>query len=406
MFHSAPEGRDRTVGESRGLPRLVYDLREPGGNSDAAYVAAAELADLFLVQTESKAAPLLDAFLQSTMQRQFKPPRSRGEYALDLLLIGWAQQRYGAAAEGTSDWALMLAEELFWMRRTSTWLKPLADRMRALLVRHFLLPGAGRDAPLMRNRMKSLGRIGRWMLATGEFEQEALRLNRWQGFLRLLPTPEAVQWIEVCAELWRWFERESAKSLSVWTRPVTAFLTEDFAWRGCREDQLFCGQQPAEYHLALVAAELMNRGLRAVFEKTTLKVCLVPACMRGANASRCAARCEGAETDLVCAGCDPTCGVHRLTQQMRTKGVEVYLVPHSTGFSRWLERWRHEPDVGVIAVACLLNIQPGGLEIRAKGIAAQCVPLDFPGCRKHWSPEGITTCVNEERLVQIALQQG
>ena len=406
MFHSVPEGRHRTVEESLTLPRLVYDLREPGGNSDAAYLAAAELADHLLVEAETRAAPLLDAFLQSTIQRQCKPLRSRGEYALDLLLIGWAPERYGAAAEGTSDWALMLAEELFWVRRSSYWLKPLADRMRASLVRRFLLPGAGRDAPLIRNRMKSLARISRWMLATGEFEQEALRLNRWEGFLRSLPTPEAERWIEVCTELWRWFEVESAKSLGVWTQSVAAFLTAEFARRGCREDQLFCGQQPAEYHLSLVAAELMNRGLRADFAKTTLKVLLVPACMRGANASRCVARCEGVETDRVCAGCDPTCAVHRLTQQMHAKGVEVYLVPHSTGFSRWLNRWRHEPDVGVIAVACLLNILPGGLEIRAKGIAAQCVPLDFPGCRKHWSRAGITTCVNEERLVQIAMQQG
>jgi hypothetical protein len=86
---------------------------------------------------------------------------------------------------------------------------------------------------------------------------------------------------------------------------------------------------------------------------------------------------------------------------MRSLGAAVYLVPHSTGFSRWLERWQGAPEFGVIAVACLLNILPGGYEMRARGIASQCVPLDYPGCHKHWRPKGIATGLNEQRLVQI-----
>jgi uncharacterized protein len=79
----------------------------------------------------------------------------------------------------------------------------------------------------------------------------------------------------------------------------------------------------------------------------------------------------------------------------------VFIVPHSTGFSRWLERWQREADCAVTAVACLLNIVPGGFEMRARGIASQCVALDYPGCKEHWHPEGIPTAVNEDRLVQI-----
>ena len=86
---------------------------------------------------------------------------------------------------------------------------------------------------------------------------------------------------------------------------------------------------------------------------------------------------------------------------MRALGVKVYIVPHATGFSRWLTRWQREPHVGVAAVACMLNILPGGYEMRARGIASQCVPLDFPGCRKHWDRRGLSTAVNEDRLIQI-----
>jgi uncharacterized protein len=57
--------------------------------------------------------------------------------------------------------------------------------------------------------------------------------------------------------------------------------------------------------------------------------------------------------------------------------------------------------VGVAAVACMLNILPGGYEMRARRIASQCVPLDYPGCEKHWTNAGVPTNANEERLVQI-----
>jgi hypothetical protein len=86
---------------------------------------------------------------------------------------------------------------------------------------------------------------------------------------------------------------------------------------------------------------------------------------------------------------------------MRREGIEVFIVPHSSSFSRWLERWQNDPKVGVTAVACMMNILPGGYEMRARGIASQCVPLDFPGCQKHWSNGAVATRLNEERLVRI-----
>ena len=87
---------------------------------------------------------------------------------------------------------------------------------------------------------------------------------------------------------------------------------------------------------------------------------------------------------------------------MHCEGIPVFIVPHSSGFSRWLERWQNDPAVSVTAVACMMNILAGGYEMRARRIPSQCVPLDFPGCRKHWSDVPLATSVNVDRLVQIA----
>jgi uncharacterized protein len=154
-----------------------------------------------------------------------------------------------------------------------------------------------------------------------------------------------------------------------------------------------------EYQLNMVAAEIMNRGLREEFVRTRRKVVLVPGCMRGPRASKCKARVNG--IDITCAACDRTCPVNQLTRLMKSREAAVFMVLHATGFSHWLERWQREPDCGVTAVACLLNILSGGYEMRARGIASQCVLLDYPGCQKHWHPEGIATAVNPGQLVRI-----
>ncbi len=205
----------------------------------------------------------------------------------------------------------------------------------------------------------------------------------------------------IAVEMFRHFGQDAARRLGGYTANVDSFLAGEFPHRGLREDRLFCGRPSSEYHLNMVAAEVMNRGLREAFERTTQKVVLVPACMRGARAKTCRARIDG--IDMACSGCDSECAVNRITRRMRNLGAAVYIVPHASGFSRWLNRWQQNPAVGVVAVACLLNILPGGYEMRARRIPSQCVPLDYPGCQKHWSREGIPTAVNEDRLVQILM---
>jgi len=226
-----------------------------------------------------------------------------------------------------------------------------------------------------------------------------MRLVKWVGFLRSLPPAEAEQWIQTSAHLFAWFERNADIALGAYTPGVSGFLTGEYAARGCREDQIFCARKPVEYQLNMVAAEIVNHGLRAEFEGKRRRIVLVPACLRGPHETFCRARISG--DDIQCAACSLGCAVNRITGLMRSHGAKAYLVPHSAGFSRWLERWQREPDTAVTAVACILNILPGGYEMRARGIASQCIPLDYPGCKKHWRTEGIATGLNEDRLVQL-----
>jgi len=378
------------------ISNLIYDLRIKDGGY---YADVAAFSERLLAEIELRAGATLDGYILHVIAFLSEAPRSHGEYAIELLTLGQALRRYGGAAESTPAWVVKLARFLFRLRSRPTQIKPIADLLRAVIIRLFLAPAIGRTAKGQLYSLDGLPRLIKWLEAAGEFEQESIRLHNWRSFLDTLPRAEAEHCIETSVELFDWFQREAEKALGTYTRGVTRFLSLEYARRGCREDQIFCGKEPVEYHLCMVAAEIMNHGLRSDFTLTSRKVVLIPGCMRGANASHCQARVSG--VDIQCAACTPDCAVNRITRRMRDLGASVYLVPHSTGFSRWLDRWQREPDTGVVAVACLLNILPGGYEMRARRIPSQCVPLDFPGCRKHWRHKAIATSLNEEQLVQI-----
>jgi hypothetical protein len=391
-------------------PVLVYDLRRTANSAKPFYESLAAFTREVTAQAAQRASAAIVSYRHYLVTELREPHRSADEYAIELLTIGMALRLYGEAAAETPGWVVHLAQELVFRRRRTPGAKPLIDFARAGLFQLFMTRGlrtaqsapdapAGSPRSARRHDFAALPRVIAWMQATGEFHHESLRLVNWLSYLRTVPPLEAEGWIETALSFYDWFQSQAQDALGDITAPVRQFLDTTWSDRFWREDQIFCGRRPAEYHLAMVASEIMNAAMREDFRAKPRKVLLVPACMRGKNAATCPARVDG--PDISCASCDPDCSVSRITRTMRAEGIETYIVPHSSGFSQSLERWQREPGTAVGAVACLPNILAGGYEMRARGIASQCVPLDFPGCRKHWTDDGIPTTLDESRLVQL-----
>lgn len=381
-----------------GAADLVYDLRQKDGCSDCFYADVAHFSDILVAEIDLRAGAAIDGYRKYVQTELQERARSRGEYGMELLVLGMVIQRYGFAAQHTPRLTVDVARGLLWLRREIPGIKRSVDFLRTLVTHTFLMPKIGHTHSESFSLLE-LRNLIRWLQATGEFKQEAARLENWYSFLSKVERGDAIRWVQASVKLFRWFQAEAAASLGFYTDGVPLFLAGEHRRRGWREDQLLCAKEPVEYHMNMVAAEIINRGLRDDFASTRRRVLLVPGCLRGARAGKCLARVK--DTDITCAGCDPTCTVNRITQGMRREGVEVFVVPHATGFSSWLKRWQLEPDCGVTAVACLLNILPGGFEMRARGIASQCLVLDYPGCQKHWQRKDIATALNETRLLQI-----
>ena len=388
-----------------GHPRLehVYDLRRGNRTSDDFYFEVARFSDVVLAAVEQRAGPLLDGYSRHVQGFLAEPPRSRGEYAIELLMLGMMLRRYEGAAQDTSGWIVELAREMTWKREQKEPAKPFADWVKAGIVKFSLAPKLGKGAKRHDSAVKRLALLVDWLVATGDFKQESMRLNNWRSYMAELKPEKAIHWLQVAGELFDRFEHEADKTLGAYTRGVDGFVEQEKAAWSWREDLLLRCRLPAEYHLNMVAAEIMNRGLREEFAHTEKRIVLVPTCMRGAHSLKCKAHVHG--MDITCSGCDPECGVNGITQRMRALGATVYMVPHASDLSKWLKRWE-KFDVGITAVACMLHILQSGFEMRERRIPSQCVPLDYPGCSKHWDRVGIPTAVNEQRLVQIAVGRG
>ncbi len=181
-------------------------------------------------------------------------------------------------------------------------------------------------------------------------------------------------------------------------RTVEGFLRRADNRYRWREDRVQCMRPRAEYHLTMVGAEIMNRAFRADFTSADTRAVLVPGCMRGRPEGECEA--VKVQEGLLCQGCLSGCRVHQIRAMGLKHGFQVYVIPQASDLSLWSPR-PGEPRRGVIASACVTTLVEGGWELKRYDVPAQCVLLDYSGCRKHWHREGVMTAMNLRELKRV-----
>ncbi len=245
---------------------------------------------------------------------------------------------------------------------------------------------------------RDLSRLILWLEATGDFREDALRFIRWHAFLLSQPARNTEEYLRDAVDFAQWFDRASAAMLGEFTPNVEKFVnreTQKYRWR---EDRIACTRTRVEYHLNMVGAEIMNRAFRASFLPTDRKTVLVPGCMRSRPEKECQAMrvSEG----LRCKGCDSACHVNRLRAMGEKNNFDVFILPHASDLSRWMSK-PGNPSQGVVGVACLTTLIGGGWELKRHGVPAQCVLLNYCGCKKHWDPKGIPTELDMPEMKRI-----
>jgi hypothetical protein len=382
------------------IPAITYNLRAEEVSSDRFYHTLKCFSKEVLDQINSSAENILHQYAYFVTEDLYERPRSTGEYAIEFLTLGIIWKRYCGASQNSLKPVLSILRLLYLFRQKHTQLKPLIDPIRGKLSSWFLINHLSKS-PRNHSKLnrKTFEKLVEWLDATGEFKDEVKRFLNWKKFLYTLSPAETEDYLDKAVQIGEWFESHAHDILGEYTTGVPEFLkTVHPSYRG-REDELFCGKDEIEYFVNMIASEIMNQGLRTEFAKTKARVVLVPGCMRGKPEELCMARKE--ENDIQCTGCTKECNVFRIEQLGRVENFKTYIIPHSSGFTRWLKRWENSTEYGVVAIACPLNIAVGGYEMRELNIPSQCVMLDYCGCKKHWDTKGVATDVNDNQVVNL-----
>jgi hypothetical protein len=375
-----------------------YSLRANNFSSDEFYTDLALFTNEALLRLRSLDA-WVDSYRNMLVELRIEEARSSGEYLYELLALGTYWNTYGSAALASNRIATSLLHGLVKLRRRSVRSKDGIDRLRGVLGGVLLHHRAGRPAPAVPSP-RDLRMLVRWLEATGDFREEALRLSRWITYLASLPQGETALVLVEVQRIAAWFETEARRTLGEYTGRVESFASEHADKYRFREDRVFCSRKAVEYHLSMVGSEIMNRSFRGEFLARQRKLVGVPGCMRILPKEQCKAVIDP-EGDRRCSACNSRCRVLQLTRFAEQYDAGVVIIPHSTDFSRWAERKGLEGREAIVGVACVPALIGGGLELRGNNVAAQCVFLDFPGCRNHWTEEGVATDLNFEQLRRV-----
>lgn len=364
---------------------ITYSLRTAEPRSDHYYTDVAALTgEVAAAARERLALPLATAP---------SPAPSFEEQVVELLTLGVLWRTYGGRALALPALGRRWLTRLGALRQQGGWRKRGADLLRGILSTLLLTRSAGlqRFHPSPADLERLLG----WLEATGEYGQEAARLRRWQERWAGLSPADFGQLMVAVLAFAAWFEQRSAEALGDYTRGVDRYLAGAHSRRRWQEDLISTGRPRVEYHLNMVGAELMNRAYRQGFLEAARKAVLVPACMRALPEVECRAVREAHH--LRCTGCTAGCRVHQVRRLAERHGAEVRIITHSSSaFGR-----EELAGLGIVGIGCVSTLLSGGWRARALGLPAQCVLLDYAGCRTHWHPTGVATDLNMHQLRRV-----
>jgi uncharacterized protein len=381
------------------MKSVTYSLKADEKNLENYYTDVSSFTDIILTEAENLIEPITEEFQFYLVRSKGEILRSKSEYIFELLTLGTLIRAYERNAINLSILPQRILVGLASLRQKYPGVKTMVDPIRGILISLFLIRKKGTIFSKGKYGVEKIGKLLEWLAASGDFKQEVKRLKIWKEYFSFLPTEKALEYIFAAMDYAKWFEMQSKIALGKYTVNLSKFFEYKFYTYKWREDIIFCGRKEVEYHLNMVGAEIMNRAWRDEFLNTKRKAVLVPACMRTKNNFHCKWVYNG--IDYSCTGCTKGCHVNQLTKIGKEVGFDVFMIPHSTDFTKWLSKRAGNKEVGIIGVTCALNLMTGGWEAKSLDIPINCVLLDYCGCKNHWDEKGFPTAINMNELMRI-----
>lgn len=375
---------------------ITYSTLNLNDDNTQFYRDLAKTTDEIVFDSKALLKEDVDVFRQYIKDRNIEEPRSTNEYLFELIMLGVLWRSKEMHISRTPMIAAKVLAWLYTVRNSNSTLKPMIDKVRGILISNLLFRHSKQT---LSHSIRSFRRLLMWLDATGEYSEEVKRLKIWLEFAESMNENDFRFFIETVYYVSTTFELRCSKSLGSYTINVERFVSKAIIGYKGREDYALANRREVEYHLNMVGAEILNRELRSDFIMAKQKVVLLPTCMRLDTNFRCMA--VGNELERKCIGCNSNCNVGKVFNSLFLYNIDVYLIPHSSDFSKILQRWKGDKDVALVGVACVLNLLLGGYEMIGLNIASQCIYLDHCGCKKHWDTKGVATSINIDQLHKL-----
>jgi hypothetical protein len=375
---------------------VTYSLKSGKKDIQGYYENIEKLTDGILAHADDMLMPIVEGYTDYLKKFNLEEVREKEEYILELISFGVLWRSYAGVALSVRRAPFVTLSRMADWRKIHHRLKPYIDAARGILITLFMLPDNISESGTL--TLEKVDRVCKWFDATGEFKEEALRFIRWRAWWQTLEARELKKVFTAVYCFTDLFVKLCGQSLEKYTPNVESFVKSNAGKYHWREDRIACMRPISEYYLNMVGAVLMNRAFRSDFVKTDKKVLLLPGCMRIRPAGECkAVKVQGG---LSCIGCHKECRVNQLREKGKRSNYKVCIIPHASDLSLWSPH-KGIKNCGVVASACLSHLIEGGLELKRYDVPAQCVPLDYCGCKKHWDKEGITTEIDICELNRI-----
>lgn len=377
---------------------ITYNLMEDlAGDSQKFYENIAKFTDEILNESKPFLASSLGLYNKFLVDKGIKT-LSYPQYILETLTLGVLWITYSKYAMDIKRKNRTILVKIDLLRRKSKYMKPVYNSLKGLFTEVLLANNSKIRTTNVEKNLESLDKLILWLEASGEFKTEIIRISRLKNFLSTLSKDSSEEFLKQVVTMARWYEKKSNKVLGTYTGNVQAFLDSSKGNNKYREDAMFRQRARVEYHLNMLGAEILNREYRKEFLKTSKKILLLPVCMK--KYYKCSAK--KSERFYTCNKCSDTCEITQLEKLGNKLGFEVLIIPHESSVSA-IESHEtlFEKNTGVIGVACVLKLIAGGWMLEDMGVPAQCIILDYCGCKNHWHDKGIETKINLNKLEEI-----
>ena len=373
------------------MEKITYFLCESNESSTEFYKKNLNFSKKVLNKLEGNFSNDINDYMNYINKNNMEQLRSKSEYLLEILMIGVFWKEHVNKAISLSKIPRNILIKLSTLREKES-IKKIVDINRGLLEYLFL---NRRSNDKVKISLENYKKLVNYLKACGDYKEEAKRLEVWISYFFSLNKNKVDKILTSYLEFAKYFEDISQEVLGIYTKNVNLFLKNIDKKYKYREDFLFCSRKEVEYHLNMVGAQIMNEAYRKEFLKTKEKGLLLPSCMRIKDEKNCKA--IKTEEGYICNSCSKNCNVNKYDKLGKKYNFQVYIIPHESSIS--VKNKIKDGHIGIIGVACVLDLISGGLKAKNLGFVPQCVFLDYCGCKDHWHDKGIITDINMSYLL-------